>query len=172
MTPADAAAERIREIFARRFSFFNLHLPEDDVCERRKGSLPYGNRGWLYYAFGEEGGRIFLEYDIYYGHGRGHGRIDEDDPPVGLPELQATYAVKPDLPDVEMPEDPQLRRAETQTSDWEDDGETLTNLIGRGAFDDEPVPTALLVDRYLVMRGERRRTECSRGTPYISRTTS
>ena len=112
MTSDVEAMEKIIEVFARRFSFLNLHLPDEHVRERGKGSIPYGNCGRLCYSFGEEGGREFLEYEIYWGHGRGHGRIYEDDPPVGLPELLATYSAKTDVPDEEIPEDHGQRRAE------------------------------------------------------------
>lgn len=64
--------------FSKHFTVQGIHLPEDHVRDRRKGSLPYGSSR-IFFIFGEEIGRKFLEYYAHHRIGGGaHHRIYED----------------------------------------------------------------------------------------------
>lgn len=67
--------EKIREAFIDNFGHLHLKISDDELSNRRKGSMPYGS-GRLFYIFGEEGGREYLEYYAYHQiGGDGHGKI-------------------------------------------------------------------------------------------------
>jgi len=53
--------EKIQEVFTGNYGHLHLTIPENDLANRRKGSMPYGS-GRLFYIFGEEGDREFFEY--------------------------------------------------------------------------------------------------------------
>lgn len=74
----------IQNAFAQMFPHLDLHLPGENMRDRRNGSLPYGS-GRLFYTFGEEDGREYLEYDTHHRMGDDHGKIYEDGEFVGLP---------------------------------------------------------------------------------------
>ena len=78
MIPDRRALEKIQEAFAQEFSHLDLHLPEEDLRNRRKGSLPYGS-GRLFYVFGEEDGRVAIRV-------RDHG--------PGIPEGELPFVKK------------------------------------------------------------------------------
>lgn len=142
MTPDRRSLRALEEAFDRRFhSFPETRLPGENVRERRKGSLPYGS-GRLYYVFGEEDGKEYLEYYAYHRMGESHGRIYDDGAMVGLPELCSMYGYDP-----EVPGDEERKRAEMQREYQE----TLDDLIAKGLFDDEPVPGSLAINSYLVL---------------------
>jgi hypothetical protein len=135
----------IPERFFKHFAAQGIHLPEDHLRERRKGSLPYGS-GRIFFIFGEENGREFLEY---YAHhrigGDAHRRIYEDGSEECLDELSSWYAYNPDIPG-----DRERKEAEMKKKYQE----TLDDLARKGMFDDEPVPGDMAVNSYLVLHGD------------------
>jgi hypothetical protein len=135
----------IQEAFVDRFSHFNLRLPDENLRERRKGSLPYGSGGRLYYVFGEEDGREYLEYYAYHRMGDDHARIWEDGTFEGLDELCSMFGYSPDVPG-----DRERKEAEMQKRYQE----TLDDLVAKGLFDDEPIPGSLAINSYLVLHGD------------------
>ncbi|NLX49862.1 MAG: hypothetical protein GXY82_08345 [Methanospirillum sp.] len=60
------STEKIQGGFAERFSLLDLHLPEENLRERRKGSPSFGSSGRIYYVFGEQDGREYLEFHAYH----------------------------------------------------------------------------------------------------------
>ena len=145
MTPERRSLKELEEEFARRFrSLHETRLSEENVRERRKGSLPYGS-GRLYYVFGEENGREYLEYYAYHRMGDDHGKIYEDGEFVGLPEFCSMYGYDP-----KVPGDEERKRAEMER----EYRETLDDLVAKGLFDNEPVPNSLAVNSYLVLHGD------------------
>jgi hypothetical protein len=48
--------EKIQEVFIYNFGHLHLKIPDENLVNRRKSSIPYGS-GKLFYIFGEEGGR-------------------------------------------------------------------------------------------------------------------
>lgn len=84
--PETGSLEALEEAFARKYHFYNLRLPKENVRERRKGRLKCGS-GMVFYAFGEEGGREYLEYYQYHHMGEGHDRIYDDGTVVQLQTL-------------------------------------------------------------------------------------
>jgi hypothetical protein len=50
MAPERKSLDALENEVARRFEHLDLHLPDETVRERRKGSMPYGS-GRLYYVF-------------------------------------------------------------------------------------------------------------------------
>jgi hypothetical protein len=53
--------EKIQEVFITGFGHLHLQIPEDNLVNRTKGSMAFGS-GKLFYIFGEEEGREYLEY--------------------------------------------------------------------------------------------------------------
>ncbi|HEV2707291.1 MAG TPA: hypothetical protein VGV59_15325 [Pyrinomonadaceae bacterium] len=54
-------SDRIKQAFNEEFKSWNIVLPEDDLKERRRGSIT--KAGWsINYRFGREGGLEYLEY--------------------------------------------------------------------------------------------------------------
>ena len=142
MTDRKRSLERIQEAFTRELSSFDLRLPEENLRERRKGSLPYARSGRLYYVFGEENGREYLEYYAYHRMGDDHGRIYDDGEFVGLPELCSMYGYNPNIPGDREREQAEMEREYR---------ETLDDLVAKGLFEDEPIPGSLAVNSYLVL---------------------
>lgn len=136
--------EKIQEAFVDRFSHFHLRLPVENVRGRRKGSIPYGS-GRIYFVFGEEDGREYLEFYAYHRMGEDHARIYEDGDYVDLPELCSMFGYDPTIPG-----DKERKEAEMQKRYRE----TLDDLVEKGLFDDEPVPNSLAINSYLVLHGE------------------
>lgn len=144
MAPDQRSLEAIEQALAHRFEHFDLRLPDRNVRERRKGSISYGS-GRIYFVFGEEGGREYLEYYAYHRMGESHGRIWEDGQLESLPELCSMFGYNPDIPgDFERKEAEMQRRYR----------ETLDDLVAKGLFDDEPVPGSLAINSYLVLHGD------------------
>lgn len=142
MTPEKRSLEAIEEEFARRFRRFDdLKLPPENVRERRKGSLPYGS-GRLFYIFGEEEGREYLEYYAYHRMGEDHARIYDDGTMVSMSTLDSGFCYNPKIPG-----DKERKEAEMQRRYRE----TLDDLVAKGLFDDEPVPGSLAINSYLVL---------------------
>lgn len=144
MTSDEKDMNKLQEAFIQRFSHFDLHLPEENLRDRRKGSLPYGS-GRIYYVFGEEDGREYLEYYAYHRMGESHGRIWEDGTRESLPELCSMFGFDPKIPG-----DKERKEAEMQMRYRE----TLDDLVAKGLFDDEPVPGSLAINSYLVLHDE------------------
>ena len=145
MTPERRSLRALEETFDRRFrNFPETRLPGENVRERRKGSLPYGS-GRLYYVFGEEDGREYLEYYAYHRMGESHGRIDDDGTWVSLPELCSGFCYDPAIPGEKERKEAEMQR---------DYRETLDDLVAKGLLDDEPVPGSLAVNSYLVLHGD------------------
>lgn len=142
MVPMDNNLEKIQEAFTERFQHFDLRLPDENLRERRKGSMPYGCSGRIYYVFGEEDGREYLEYYSYHRMGESRGRIWEDGTRESLPELCSMFGFDP-----KVPGDRERKEAEMQRRYRE----TLQDLIEKGLFDDEPVPGSLAINSYLVL---------------------
>ena len=134
--------DKLQESFIGRFSHFDLHLPEENLRERRKGSLPYGS-GRIYFVFSEEDGREYLEYYAYHRMGESHGRIWEDGTRESLPELCSMFGYDPKIPG-----DFGRKEAEMQKRYQE----TLDDLIAKDLFDDEPIPGSLAINSYLVLQ--------------------
>ena len=142
MTPDKKSLGALEVRFARRFhSFDGTRLPGENVRERRRGSLPYGS-GRLYYVFGEEDGRGYLEYYACHRMGESHGRIDDDGTSVSLPELCSGFCFNPDIPGKKERKEAEMQREYR---------ETLEDLLAKGLFDDEPIPGALAINSYLVL---------------------
>lgn len=145
MKSGKTALDKVQEAFVERFSHFDLRLPDDRLSERRKGSMPYGGSGRLYYVFGEEDGREYLEYFAYHRMGESHGRIWEDGTMESLPELCSMFGYDPKVPGDKERKEAEMRREYQKTFD---------DLITKGLFDDEPVPNSLLINSYLVLHGD------------------
>lgn len=145
MTPERRSLKALEETFDRRFrNFPETRLPEENVRERRKGSLPYGS-GRIYFVFGEEDGREYLEYYAYHRMGEDHARIYDDGTKVDLPELCSMFSFDP-----KVPRDKERKEAEMQKRYRE----TLDDLVAKGLFDDEPIPGSLAINSYLVLHNE------------------
>lgn len=142
MTPGPSSLETIQKMFAGRFHPWGLRLPEENIRERRKGSLPYGSGGRIFYIFGEEAGVEYVEFFAYHRMGQDHAQYYEDGRIVGLPDLDSGYCYDP-----EVPGDEERNRAKMK----EQYRETLEDLVKRGLFFDEPVPGSLAVTNSLVL---------------------
>lgn len=136
--------EEIQKVFVERFSHFDLRLPDENLRERRKGPIPYGGSGRIYYIFGREGEREYLEFYAYHRMGDDPAKIYEDGEGVGLPELCSMYGYDP-----KVPGDKERKRAEME----KEYRETLQDLVANGLFDDEPVPNSLAINSYLALHG-------------------
>lgn len=145
MVPGDNNLEKIQETFVERFSHFDLRLPDDHLRNRRKGSIPYGGSGRIYFVFGREEEREYLEYYAYHRMGESHGRIWEDGTRESLPELCSMFGFDPKIPG-----DKERKEAEMQRRYRE----TLADLIAKGLFDGEPIPGSLGINSYLVLHGD------------------
>lgn len=85
-TPDMGPLEAIEEAFAREYRSYDLRIPRENVRRRRNGRLRCGS-GMLFYAFGKENGREYLEYYRYHHMGEGHDRIFDDGTVVHLATL-------------------------------------------------------------------------------------
>lgn len=135
----------ITERFSEHFAAQGIHLPKDHVRERRNGSLPYGS-GRIFFIFGEENGREFLEY---YAHhrigGDSHRRIYEDGSEEGLGELMTMYAFDPAIPGDQETKEAEMKKLYQ---------ETLDDLMRKGMFGDGTVPGDIAINSYLVLHGD------------------
>lgn len=137
--------EKIQGIFSEHFVRQNIHLPEENLRERKKGSLPYGS-GRIFFIFGEENGREYLEY---YAHhrigGDSHTRIYDDGTEESLNELVSSYAYNPAVPGDKEIKEAQMKK-EYQ--------ETLEDLMHKGMFSDDAIPGDIAINSYLVLHGD------------------
>jgi hypothetical protein len=131
----------IRRIFRKTFASFEIRIPDENLRERKKGSLPYGS-GRLYYIFGEEGGVEYLEYYAYHRMGDCHGRIYADGRDVSLDYLDSMICYSPGIPGDREKNEKEMRERYQRT---------LDDLVAKGLFDDEPVPTSLAVNSHFVL---------------------
>jgi len=58
--------EKIQEVFVERYGHIPLKIPDEDLVNRTKGSMPCENNR-IFYVFGEDGGREYFEYYEHYG---------------------------------------------------------------------------------------------------------
>lgn len=111
------------------------------MVNRGNGSKPYGSSR-LFYIFGEEGGREYLEY---YAHhrigGDGHGKICVDGESVSLPTLETGFAYNPNIPG-----DDERKRAENA----EEYRKTLDDLNAKGMFSSGGVPGSWVINSYIM----------------------
>lgn len=118
--------EAIEQVFARKYQSSNLRLPQDNVRERRKGRLKFGS-GMVFYAFGEEDGREYLEYYQYHHMGEGHDRIYDDGTVVQLQtldDIDVAYGFSGT---------PEEEKAEMER----EYRETVKSIYSHGLFDEE-----------------------------------
>jgi hypothetical protein len=142
MTPGPSSLETIQKKFIERFHHFEIRLPEENIRERRRGSLPYGTGGRIFYIFGEEAGVEYVEFFAYHRMGQDHSQYYEDGRVVHLPDLDSGYCVDP-----EIPGDREQKGAEMKKRYQE----TLNDLVRKGLFSEEPVPGSLAVNSYLAL---------------------
>lgn len=128
MTSDNRFFKAIEEEFAQRFTSPRLRLPEEDFRERKKGKMPWGS-GMVFYAFGEENGREYLEYFRYHHMGEGHARIYDDGTIVQLLTLTDDWFVyDPSLPGT----------ADEQREAWDkEERKTIEEILAKGLYDDE-----------------------------------
>lgn len=131
----------IRDAFREEFARFRLELPEENLRERKPGSIPWSGSGRLFFVFGNEEGREYLEYYGHHRMGDCHGKIDGDGRHVSLPELSAMYGYDPDIPG-----DDEKNRAEMEQKYRE----LLAGLVKKGLFRSGPVPGSLAMNAHLV----------------------
>lgn len=116
--PADKPLEKIRQTFTQLFAKTNLRLPEENLRERRPGSLPWGS-GRVLFVFGKEDGREYLEY---YAHhrigGDSHGKIADDGMHASLPVLCSAVCFNPEIPGDEEKKRREMEAEYRKT--WED----------------------------------------------------
>lgn len=146
--------EKIQEVFTERFGHIPLKIPDDDLVNRRKGSMAYGS-GRIFYIFGEEEGREYLEY---YAHhrigGDSHEKIYDDGESVSLPDLESMIVYNPDIPgDKERQE---VKNAEEYQK-------TLDDLNDKGMFSSEPMPGSLAIKSYLMAEEAKKRKKSRDG---------
>lgn len=145
MTPEPSSLETIQKMFVERFKHFELRLPEENIQGRRKGSLPYGTGGRIFYIFGEEAGVEYVEFFAYHRMGQDHAQYYEDGRVVDLPDLDSMVFYDP-----RVPGDQERKEAEMEKRYQE----TLDDLVKKGLFSDEPVPGALTINSYLVLHSD------------------
>jgi len=135
----------IRDTFRKEFSRFSLTLPEENLQGRTPGSLPYGGGGRLFFVFGREDGREYLEYYGHHRMGDCHGKISDNGQHVILPELCSSYGYNPDIPG-----DEEKKRAEMER----EYRELLEDLERKGLLDAGPVPVSMAMNAHLVLKPE------------------
>ncbi|MCK9593292.1 MAG: hypothetical protein M0Q91_14910 [Methanoregula sp.] len=121
----------------------NLKLPEENLKERKPGSMRYGS-GRIMFVFGNEGEREYLEY---YSHhrigGDSHVRIYSDGERISQPELSSIVCYNPDIPGDFEKENAEMEREYRETYD---------DLAKKGLLSAGPVPGSLLVNAHTVMK--------------------
>ena len=145
MIPEPSSLETIQKMFVERFYHWGLRLPEENIQGRRKGSLPYGTGGRIFYIFGEEAGVEYVEFFAYHRMGQDHAQYYEDGRVVDLPDLDSGYTSNPKIPG-----DQERKKAEMEKRYQE----TLNDLVKKGLFSDEPVPGSLAINSYLVLHSD------------------
>ena len=129
----------------KTFRGSNLKLPEENLRERKPGSIPWGS-GRVMFIFGKEEGREYLEY---YAHhrigGDSHAKIFDDGEEVRLPDLCSMFCFDPKLPGDEETQRAKMEREYRKT--WED-------LERKGLLTAGPVPASLVMNAHLVMTGD------------------
>jgi hypothetical protein len=144
--PGNKNPGKIQYTFAQLFKQTKLRLPEENLRERRPGSIPWGS-GRMLFVFGKDGGQEYLEY---YAHhrigGDSHGRIFADGRHVSLPVLCSMICYNP-----EIPGDEEKKRCEME----EDYRKTWEDLERKGLLGAGPVPAAMVLNAHLAMMKER-----------------
>ena len=134
--------QKIQKTF-RGLYYRTLEIPEENLRERKPGSIPCGS-GRLTFVFGVSEGREYLEYYLHHRiSGDSHGRIFEDGRHESLPELSTMYGCNPDIPG-----DEERSRREMEKNYRE----VFEDLKKKGLLDAGPV--SLQVNAHLVMKGD------------------
>ena len=135
--------ESLRAKFGEVFEQWGVTLPEDDVAERRGGSLrQQGGSGSVRYVFGRDEAGEYVEFYAFHRiWGDHHARIRESGELEGLEILQTGYPIDPDDPEV---------AARNQRAMAERNRNLLEELESAGLLSGGPVPMSFTVNSYLV----------------------
>ena len=140
-------AGKIQDTFTKLFERTNLRLPEENLRERRPGSIPWGS-GRVLFVFGTEDGQEYLEYYAHHRIGGDvHGKIYGDGKHVSLPVLCSMICFDPEIPGDE--EKTRCAMEEEYRKTWED-------LEGKGLLSAGPVPASMVLNAHLAMREDRK----------------
>ena len=139
--------QKIQDVFIRLFGHIPLKIPEDDLVQRRKGSMPFGS-GRIFYIFDEEAGREYFEYYTHHRiGGEGHGKIYDDGECLDLPTLETMIVYNPNIPGDEKRE---------QAENEENYRKTLADLTTKGMFDSEPMPGSLAMNIHIMTQASKK----------------
>lgn len=132
----------IQDTFTKEFEQFKIKIPEENLLERKPGSIPYGS-GRIMFVFGVNDGTEFMEYYAHHRMGDCRGRIYEDGKFVSLSELPSFFGYDPKIPGDE----------EKKKKEYQEEYEKIYNeLIKTGLLSAGLVPNSLLVNSYLRMK--------------------
>ena len=134
--------EKIQDAFIKEFEQFKIKIPQENLQDRKSGSIPYGS-GRIMFVFGVTDGIEFMEYYGHHRMGDCHGRIYGDGKFVSLPELPEFFGYDPKIPG-----DKEKKEKEYQ----EEYEKIYRELVETGLFSAEPVPNSLLINSYLRMK--------------------
>jgi hypothetical protein len=136
--------DKIQSTFMEEFKSFGIKIPDENLLERKSGSIPWSGSGRVMFVFGSSDGIEFMEY---YGHHRmsdgRHGRIFEDGRHEDLPELGSFYGYDPKIPGDKERKEEEFRKEYEKTYD---------ELAERGLLSAGPVPCSLLLNSYMRMK--------------------
>ena len=134
--------EKIQDAFIKEFEQFKINIPQENLQDRKSGSIPYGS-GRIMFVFGAADGMEFMEYYGYHRMGDCRGRIYEDGKLMSLPELPSFFGYDPKIPGDK----------EKKEKDYQEEYEKINNeLVKSGLLSAGPVPNSLLVNSYLRMK--------------------
>ncbi len=98
------------------FKSFGIKIPDENLRERKPGSIPWSGSGRVMFVFGISNGIEFMEY---YGHHRmcdgWHGRIYEDGRFEDLPGLGSFYGYDSKIPGDEERKEEEFRKEYEKT---------------------------------------------------------
>jgi len=138
----EKSLEMIQDTFVKEFEQFKIKIPEENLLERKPGSIPYGS-GRIMFVFGVNEGTEFMEYYGHHRMGDCRGRIYDDGKFVNLPELPSFFGYDPKIPGDK----------EKKEKEYQDEYKKIYDeLIKTGLLSAGPVPTSLLVNSYLRMK--------------------
>jgi hypothetical protein len=144
MNNRENSLEEVQKVFMDKFRGFNLKLPEENLRDRKPGSIPYGS-GRILFVFGKERGMEYLEYYAHHRMGDSHGKIYENGERISLPELSSMFSYDPKIPG-----DEEKKKAEMEKSYRE----TFEDLERKGLLSAGPIPGSFLINAQLVMKKE------------------
>jgi len=135
--------QKIQKVFMDAFRSTNLKIPEENLWERKPGSLPYGS-GRILFIFGKEDGREYFEF---YAHhrigGDSHAKIFDNGEWIDLPELSSMYTYNSDIPGDKEKNEAEMERAYQ---------EIYEDLERKGLLSVGQIPGSLLINSHLVMK--------------------